>query len=449
MSLREKFLPKTAEGKECVLLCSSTYHMLKADKLLQKEGIQGILVPAPRGIGSACTTAIKFKETDRSRVEELINQYGISWEAIHLLEKKDRKISWTDVYKFSLRENFKNVLRKLEDEVELTKEDIVILLATQDKEEMEALFLAADRVREECVGDEVDVRGVIEFSNFCRKDCLYCGVRKSKKYLPRYRMTEDEIMEQVKNMETMGLRTVALQSGEDPWYTTEKIVTIIKRIRKETQLTVTLSVGERSKEDYERFFEAGSNAYLLKIESANRGLFQTLHPDDDYDLRKKHTIWLRQSGYLVGSGNMVGLPGQTLEHLAEDILFLKEYAIHMVSIGPFLPARGTPFVGQPAGDLFLTLRVIAVARLVCQNIFMPATTAIATLHPKGQTMALTSGTNVIMLIMTPEKLQSGYQIYDNKNSVDLEFAIKSIKESGRKFPAHIRPEYLEMQGLKI
>ena len=196
--------------------------------------------------------------------------------------------------------------------------------------------------------------------------------------------------------------------------------------------------GERDREEYRIFREAGADNYLLKIEAAQPCLFGSVHPDDLYEDRVRHTLWLKEHGYITGSGNIVGLPGQTVEDLAADVIFFRKYGIHMLGIGPFLPAVSTPLEGCPAGDLEMTLKVVAVSRLVCQNVFIPATTAIGSLHPDGQAMALQCGANTIMLIMTPPRYRENYRIYTQKRMVDLEAALKAVRAAGRRAPDYLR-----------
>ncbi len=436
MSLREKFLADD-DLKRAVLICSSTHHMLEANQHLKQADIKTELVPTPKGIGSVCTTAIRFLEEEEAKVRKLLSQTNIDWQGIHTIEKKNRLKGWQEIFDLELSAEFSSVLKKVAKDEVLDLEDIMVLLEAEGEAELDALFKAANEIRSEIVGDVVDVRAAIEFSNYCQKNCNYCGLRNDNQ-IKRYRMTEDEILEGVAEINELGIKTVILQSGEDPYYTTDKIVSIIRRIKKEFGMQITLSLGERSKEEYEIFKEVGADNYLLKIESANQELFESIHPDDQFELRKKHTKWLKELGYITGSGGMIGLPNQSIKNLAQDILFQKEYGIHMIGVGPFLPASGTPYQDKDSGDLLLSLKVIAVMRLVCQNVFIPSTTALASLTEAGQTEGLKAGANVIMLIMTPPALRESYQIYSNKNMVDLDFAIKSITEAGREVPGYLK-----------
>ncbi|OPZ85986.1 MAG: Biotin synthase [Firmicutes bacterium ADurb.Bin419] len=252
-------------------------------------------------------------------------------------------------------------------------------------------------------------------------------------------MTEDEIMDVVHYLHGIGLRTVILQSGEDPFWSTDKIVKLIKRIKADTGMRITLSVGEKNFEEYAEFKNAGADNFLLKIETTNRDIFEDIHPDDDYDVRLQCSKWLKELGYINGSGNIIGLPGQRIEDIAEDILFFKEMGINMIGIGPFIPAKGSPFENRPHGDIALTLRTVAVTRIVCKKVYIPSTTALASLSKDAQVWALNAGANTIMLINTPLEYRSSYNIYDNKNMVDLMSAVYAVeKATDRKLPSYLK-----------
>lgn len=424
--------------KYYLIMAGSTNHMLMGDSLLKEKGIETMLVPAPSEYGSVCATAIRVSVEDKDSAQNYLIENNIVIDGIFpdkpkklrgLLDRFNDKI---------ISDEFKAVLKKIEDGKDLNHDDIVLLLKTERTAEKEALFHTADRMRKEIVGDAVDIRGAVEFSNYCRKDCKYCGIRKSLTDTVRYRMTEDEIMEVVHMLKDIGLKTVILQSGEDLWYTKEKISSIIKRIKSETKMNITLSIGERPREEYEHYRKLGANNFLLKIETTNRKLFDFIHPDDDYDHRVKCSEWLRELGYLNGSGSIIGLPGQTTQDIANDILFFKEMGINMIGIGPFVPTKGTPFEKYPHGDVEMTLKALAVTRIVCKRVFLPATTALATLDPDGQTKALQAGANTIMLINTPIRYREQYNIYSSKNMVDLESAYKAVSEAERKLPPYLK-----------
>lgn len=297
----------------------------------------------------------------------------------------------------------------------LTREEIVPLLALPEGEAREALFSAADAVRRQEVGDEIYLRGIIEFSNVCARDCLYCGLRGSNLRLHRYRMAESEIIETARLIRNAGVGTVVLQSGEDPFFAPDRICRLIAGIRAETGLTVTLSVGERSPADYRAFREAGAERYLLKHETSSPALYRRLRPGSVLNDRLRCLSALGELGYEVGTGNMVGLPGQTLETLADDLLLMKEMNADMLGIGPFIPHPETPLAQTPAGDLYLTLKVLAVARLLTRTTHIPATTALGTLAPQGRLRALKAGANVVMPDFTPPLYRQYYEIYPGRS----------------------------------
>jgi biotin synthase len=262
--------------------------------------------------------------------------------------------------------------------------------------------------------DAVHLRGIIEFSNHCVRNCLYCGLRRDNRALRRYRMTLREIVEAVRAGAEAGLRTVVLQSGEDPPGGAEDLARIITRLKEEMDVAVTVSVGDRTREDYRVMREAGADRYLLKHESATPALFARLRPGTTLDERKERLFWLKELGYQVGSGNMVGLPGQTLDTLADDILLLRELDVEMAGIGPFIPNSDTPLAECAGGTVEMTLRVLALTRLVVPRAHLPATTALASIHPEGRQLALRSGANVVMPDITPVSYKKLYEIYPNK-----------------------------------
>lgn len=303
----------------------------------------------------------------------------------------------------------------------LTKEDILFLLDARDSQEK--LFAAADKVRECYIGDEIHIRGIIEFSNYCRNDCLYCGIRRSNLKLKRYRLSPEEIIEIAQNASNLGYKTVLLQSGEDEYYSVDMIEKMIRRILEKCDCRVALSIGERSIEDYKRFYLAGARRCLVRFETSNEGLFSKLHPKSS---AKKNSLkeridllkGLKSIGFQLGTGFMIGLPDQSSSDIADDILLLKELGADMAGIGPFLVHTDTPLKGSSSGDFDLSLRVIALVRLVCKDIFIPATTALQTLNMKdGRQRALRCGANLLMPNITPQKYRPLYQLYPNKACV--------------------------------
>jgi len=408
--------------------------MLTLDRMLRQNGIVTDMVPAPPEYGTVCAIAIKIAGKDLDKAKNLTENAqipirGIYEEKVYALQGLLNRLSAN-----ILSPEFLNALKKVERGEQLHISDITSLLSAKSEEEKRILFTAADRMRSEMVGDKVDVRGAIEFSNYCDKNCVYCGIRRDNKSLKRYRMDIAEILEVAIEIRRLGMNTVILQSGEDGFWTKEAIVSLIREIKAKTGLRITLSIGERPYEEYEAFKLAGANNFLLKIETTNRELFRELHPDDDYDYRIKCSKWLKELGYLNGSGNIIGLPGQTNEDIAADIMFFKEMGINMIGIGPFMPANGTPLAAQPVGDVEMTLKAVAVTRLVCKNVYIPATTALVSAHPEGQVMALKSGANTIMLVNTPLHYRQNYAIYGNKCPVDIDSAIDAVMKAGRKLP---------------
>ncbi len=275
------------------------------------------------------------------------------------------------------------------------------------------LFKEADRVRERCCGDQVHLRGIIEFSNYCRQDCLYCGLRRSNDKVTRYRMTCDEIISCAQNAVKLDIPTVVLQSGEDLSYQMEDLCFIVKEIKK-LNLAITLSAGERSHDDYKRLKEAGADRYLLRFETSDEKLYEKLRPGRHFSQRLKCLDQLKELNYQVGSGIMVGLPGQSLESMADDILLFRSLELDMIGIGPFLPHPNTPLTGDKNIGIEMVLKVIALTRIVTKNTHIPATTAVGTLDARGRQKALDCGANVIMPNITPMQYRKLYEIYPDK-----------------------------------
>jgi biotin synthase len=305
------------------------------------------------------------------------------------------------------------MLEKYEADRVLKREEILSLLKIRDEKERFLLRELADKVRQDKVGDEVHIRGIIEFSNHCRRRCLYCGINCTNKRLTRYRMAPEEIVEAGIYAADLGIKTVVLQSGEDPYYSRDMLADVIREIKKKN-VAVTLSVGERPEKDYQAFREAGADRYLLKFETSNPDLYRGLHPDSSLAERLKHLKWLREAGYQLGSGFMIGLPGQTLDMLADDILLMRELRLEMAGVGPFIPHPSTPLKDAPPGDTELSLNVLAISRLVIPWAHLPATTALSSLSSEGRAKGLRSGANVLMPNMTPVKYRKLYEIYPHK-----------------------------------
>ncbi|HHY46436.1 MAG TPA: [FeFe] hydrogenase H-cluster radical SAM maturase HydE [Firmicutes bacterium] len=294
----------------------------------------------------------------------------------------------------------------------------------------DALFQAADELRHRYMGDEVHLRGIIEFSNNCVRNCHYCGLRAANTGLPRYRMSSDEIVATAERAARLGFGTVVLQSGEDPVWDAPALAEVVHKIKRRTGLAITLSVGDRSREDYALWREAGADRYLLKHETADPELFRRLRPGTTLAGRLTALRHLRELGYQVGSGNIVGLPGQTLSSLADDVALLQELDVEMAGIGPFIPHPQTPLAAASPGAVDLTLRVLAVTRLAVPWAHLPATTALGTIDPEGRQKALRCGANVVMPNVGPTEYRPLYQIYPGKICLS-EMAEKCLSCLGR------------------
>lgn len=309
------------------------------------------------------------------------------------------------------------MIEKFIRERKLTKEEYVELLRCAEREE------AARRLREEAVrlrkqyyGNKVYTRGLIEFTNYCKNNCYYCGIRRDNREAQRYRLTKEEILDCCENGYGLGFRTFVLQGGEDPWFTQERMVEIIRAIKEAyPDCALTLSIGEKSYESYRKFREAGADRYLLRHETANEAHYGKLHPAEmSLAVRKQCLYDLKALGYQVGAGFMVGSPGQSYETLAEDLIFLQELQPEMVGIGPFVPHHSTAFAKEPAGSVELTLRLLSIIRILLPGVLLPATTALGTMDPKGREKGLEAGANVVMPNLSPVKNRKQYELYDNK-----------------------------------
>lgn len=286
----------------------------------------------------------------------------------------------------------------------------------ESKEHDEALFTAADEVRRENYGDAVYLRGLIEFTSYCRNNCLYCGLRAGNSKVDRYRLSRDEIMSCCAEGYELGYRTFVLQGGEDPYYTDDTICDIVAQIRKDyPDCAITLSIGEKPRISYERYYKAGADRYLLRHETADGEHYKKLHPDDmSCENRKRCLYDLKDIGYQVGSGFMVGSPYQTAENLIADLRFLQELQPDMIGIGPYITHKDTPFRDEKCGTLELSLRMLAILRLMFPYALLPSTTALGTIDPNGRELGLKAGGNVVMPNLSPVRVREKYAIYDNK-----------------------------------
>lgn len=315
----------------------------------------------------------------------------------------------------------KNILETAKLNHKLKKSEIIELLNSDGVE----LFDAADNIRREYVGDGVYLRGLIEFTNICKQTCKYCGIRRENANIERYRLSKDEILKIVQHGVENGFKTIVLQGGEDSFYSTDLMCEIIEAIKK-YDVALTLSIGERSFEDYAAFKAAGADRYLLRIETTDPILYENMHPGMSLQNRKQCLYNLKNLGFETGTGCLIGLPGQTVESLADDILFFKELNADMVGVGPFIPHPQTPLANEKCGSFDLALKVMAITRLLLPDINIPATTAMETLSPNGRNIALQSGANVFMPNITEGEGPSKYEIYPNKAGINgVKFGIQN------------------------
>ena len=308
-------------------------------------------------------------------------------------------------------------LEKILNKEDFSRDEIVYLLNLNNKEEINKLFLKADEIRKIYCGDEVHLRGVIEYSNFCDENCMYCGLREDNFSISRYRMTPEEIIETAKIISNSGIKTIVLQSGEDGYFDTDMIAYIIYTIKQKFDVAITLSLGERGFEEYKNWKIAGADRYLLKHETANPRLFSIYHNREQLEDRINHLRYLKSLGYQIGAGNLIGLPGQTVEDIANDILFMQDLDVHMAAIGPFIPSPFTPYQNRTHGSVELTLKTMAVARIVLKEVHIPATTALDSIDQFGREKGLNCGANVVMPNFTPHPFRENYTIYSHKRGI--------------------------------
>lgn len=313
---------------------------------------------------------------------------------------------------------------KLRQEQVLTREEFAALLDARDEALLQELQEQAVQVRQQHFGNQVYIRGLIEFTNYCRNDCYYCGIRRSNRQAQRYRLTREEILECCRTGYELGFRTFVLQGGEDGAFSAEKMAKIVSAVKEAyPDCAVTLSVGEYPREVYRLWKEAGADRYLLRHETADESHYRKLHPASMSGARRKECLWdLKDLGYQVGTGFMVGSPFQTTEHLVEDLLFIHELQPQMVGIGPYVTHKDTPFAGQPSGSVFLTLYLLAILRLMLPKVLLPATTALGTMAEEGREQGILSGANVVMPNLSPVSVRKKYMLYDNKIATGSEAA---------------------------
>lgn len=312
--------------------------------------------------------------------------------------------------------NLHELINRLHKEHTLTRGEFITLIKERDEEN--ASYLAS-LAREEAVkiyGNGVFPRGLVEFTNYCKNNCYYCGIQGSNQHANRYRLSKDEILSACENGYQLGYRSFVLQGGEDPHYSDDVMVPIVSEIRKRYQdCAITLSLGERSKESYQKLYDAGADRYLLRHEAATPELYQKLHPESLSLENRIQCLWnLKEIGYAVGTGFMVGAPYQTVENLVDDLLFIQKLDPKMVGIGPFVPHHDTKFKDYPSGTVELTTYLTSILRLMNPHLLLPATTALGTIDPRGREKGILAGANVVMPNLSPVAVRKDYSLYDNK-----------------------------------
>lgn len=313
---------------------------------------------------------------------------------------------------------------RLKEEHILSIEGYKALLICSDADALAYLHQQAREVAQTHFSNKIYIRGLIEISNYCRNNCYYCGIRKENRHIERYRLSRENILECCKQGYESGFRTFVLQGGEDPVQSSAWIEETITMLRSRfPDCAITLSLGERSREDFERFFRAGATRYLLRHETYNAAHYRQLHPANmSLSVRLQCLEWLKEIGYQTGTGIMVGSPGQTIDHLIEDIKYIERLSPEMIGIGPFIPHHDTPFATYKSGSMELTLKLLSIFRLMQPRALIPATTALATLATEGREQGILAGANVVMPNLSPYKERKKYELYDNKASLGAEAA---------------------------
>lgn len=308
------------------------------------------------------------------------------------------------------------IVEKLFREGDIPDSELKELILTSDEDAAALLKKYADETRRKYYGNKVFLRGLIEISSYCKNDCYYCGIRRSNKDAERYRLSREDIISCCENGYELGFRTFVMQGGEDPHFSDDVIVPIIAEIREKfPDCAITLSLGERSYESYRKMREAGADRYLLRHEAAAQELYSKLHPESMSLTNRRECLFaLKELGYQVGAGFMVGAPGQNADHIIADLRFLQELEPQMIGIGPFVPHHKTPFAEEKGGTLDLTLRLLGILRLMFPKVLLPATTALGTIAPNGRELGLMTGCNVVMPNLSPVRVRKKYELYDNK-----------------------------------
>ena len=309
----------------------------------------------------------------------------------------------------------RNLIDKLALTNDLSSEELLYILDNLDEESKKYLIEKAHETRMKVYGDKVYIRGLIEFTNYCSRNCIYCGIRAENKNADRYRLTLEEILECADLGDQLGYKTFVLQGGEDPYYTDERLVETIKAIKeRHPKSAITISLGERSYESYKKLYDAGADRYLLRHETATKDLYDRFHPGATFENRRQCLYNLREIGYQIGAGFMVGLPGQEHKDLVNDLKFIKELNPHMCGLGPFIPHKDTALKDYKAGTLEKTITMLALVRLLVPNILLPATTALGSINPLGRELGIKAGANVVMPNLSPRRVREKYSLYDGK-----------------------------------
>lgn len=310
----------------------------------------------------------------------------------------------------------RDLIDKLQNEGTLSKQELVQLLSGYSKDDSEYLLEKARTCTQQTFGNGIYTRGLIEISNYCKNDCYYCGIRKGNKLAERYRLSKEDILSCCEQGYELGFRTFVLQGGEDPWFTDDRLVDIIISIKTQyPDCAITLSIGEKNYSQYQKYFDAGADRYLLRHETADAAHYSKLHPEDLTLINRKQCLLdLKKIGYQVGTGFMVGSPYQTFENLADDLIFIKELEPEMIGIGPFIPHKDTPFAQCEPGTMELTTFLIGVLRLMLPTSMLPSTTALGTIDENGREYGILAGANVVMPNLSPKQVRSKYLLYDNK-----------------------------------
>jgi len=318
----------------------------------------------------------------------------------------------------------KRLIDKLYKDGALERNEYIELLKNYNGEKALYSRELANTIRKEIFGNKIYIRGLIEVSSYCKRDCLYCGIRKSNTCAQRYRLTQEEILKCCTLGYELGFRSFVLQGGEDMYFTQDRVTEIIKQIKKDfSDCAVTLSLGERNREEYKQWFDAGADRYLLRHETADSIHYSKLHPKNTtLESRMECLENLKEIGYQTGCGFMVGSPFQSEETLAKDLEFIQSFKPHMVGIGPFIPQKNTPFGDREQGSLELTLFLLSLVRIMLKNVLLPSTTALGTIAPNGRELGILSGANVVMPNLSPLEVRKKYCLYDGKISTDEEAA---------------------------